>query len=83
MYFLDVSIWYRDKEVQHLFPIMSNPTPDTVNRFYVCDARVLPLTAIDTFSRQKNGLCLDACNLLPIFVEGHFTIPFQSSFHAI
>ena len=53
MYFLDVSIWYRDKEVQHLFPIMSNPTPDTVNRLYVCDARVLPLTAIDTFSRQK------------------------------
>ena len=53
MYFLDVSIRYRDKEVQHLLPIMSNTTPHTVNRLYVRDACVLPLTTIDTFLRQK------------------------------
>ena len=38
-----------------------------INRLYTIDAfsrheRLLPLTAIDAFSRQKNGPRLDACN---------------------
>ena len=57
------------------------------NRLYAIDAfsrfRILALTLIDAFSRQKKGQRLYARKYLPIRVGGRFPIPFKSPFHAI